>query len=155
MIVSIGPVDAGAARRWTAHLLANLELVRAQRDRLPIRLPDEVIEDFTTLLRDWHGHAVRTDVFHWQADLDPDAVRTLVRYWANLDSLTDEQVRDLGLNWAPPSSRPFFEAVTAAVAIALAAEDADGHTDPFADLLVEHGRRPVRDVRAGRTLAAC
>jgi hypothetical protein len=146
VLVAIGPVDADAARRWTAHMLANLEVVRAQRDLLPIRLPDEVVEDFTVLLHDWHAQAVRSDLFHWTADLDPAAVRSLVRYWANLDSLSDEQVRRLGISWAPPSGRPFFEAVAAGVAEALAAEDVDGRSDPFADLLVEHGRRPVRDV---------
>lgn len=141
MRISIGPVDAGAARTWTAHLLANLVVVRRRQDALPFRLPDEIADDFEHFLREWHSTAVRSATFRWSRELDADHVRSLVRYWANLDSLGDDGVRALGLEWAPPSARPFFEAVAGAVAAALTSA---GEDDPFAELLVDRGRRPVR-----------
>lgn len=145
--VDIGPVDAGAAQTWTSHLLANLAVVRARAGTLPFRLPDEVADEFERLLLEWHALAVRTTTFHWTSDLPPDHVRALVRYWANLDSLSDDVVRALGVDWAPPSARPFFEALAAGVADALAAA---GPEDRFAELLITHGRRPVRGAWGGR-----
>jgi hypothetical protein len=142
--ITIGPVDAGAARLWSHHLLANLTIVKDQVERLPFRLPADVIDDFAALLSTWVLHA-EGDVFLWSDDLDEDRVRNLVRYWANLDSLGDEVVVALGLTWAPAEARPFFDALARGVADGLAST---GTSDPFAELLVVHGRRPVRDVGA-------
>lgn len=146
MRIVIGPVDAEASRQWTRHLLANLTIVKRRRSQLPFRLPSEVVEDFAQLLSVWSGHA-EGDVFLWSGDLEEDWVRSLVRYWANLDSLSDDEVAALGLTWAPPAARPFFDAVTTAVAEALAST---GTRDPFAELLVEHAQRPVRDTVLAR-----
>lgn len=147
MWIEIGPVEVDAARCWLAHVGANLDVVRRRGEVLPFRLPDEVAEDLEELLAAWRrvtdGNA--SGVFHWIGDLEPARVRTLVRSWANLDSLTDDLVRELGLDWSPPAGRPFFVALAVAVAEALAAEDLS--SDPFADLLVAHGQRPVRSVR--------
>ena len=140
MLIAIGPVDADAARRWTRHLLGNLTIVRTRLELLPFGLPGEVIEDFAGLLSTWSHHA-EGEVFFWRDDLDVDRVRNLVRYWANLDSLSDERVAALGLTWAPAAARPFFDALTRAVAEAFAAT---GDPDPFAELLVVHADRPVR-----------
>jgi hypothetical protein len=52
----------------------------------------------------------------------------LVRYWANLDVLTDELVDRLGLAWAPLETRPFFDALVAGVGAAL-------RGDPYVRLL--------------------
>ena len=142
MLIAVGPVDAEAARQWTRHLLGNLTILKSQLAQLPFRLPSDVVEDFAQLLSSWLLHA-EGDVFLWSDDLEEERVRNLVRYWANLDSLSDELVADLGLTWAPASARPFFDALAGAVAEAFAAA---GAPDPFAELLVEHGKRPVRDV---------
>lgn len=146
MLIVVGPVDAASARAWTGHLLAALEVVRAERHLLPFRLPDEVAHDFERFLRTWADIARDADVFFWEADLDPDQVRSLVRYWANLDSLGDDWVDGVGLAWSPMAARPFFDALTSGVADALSRE---GEPDPFADLLVDRGRQQVLDASGG------
>ena len=152
MRIEIGPVAASAARGWTAHMVENLRAIRPQRHRMPFRLPDEVADAIEVLLLRWHDHAVSCgEVFHVVEVMDDDEVRLLVRYWANLDSLTDEQVAALGVDWSAPEHRPFFDALALGVAQGLADADADAGgagSDPFAELLVEHGRRPARSVRA-------
>ena len=147
MRIEIGPVDVGAARCWLAHVLRNLAVVRRNRQLLPFRLPDEVADDLDLLLSSLLEHAEGTDgdEFRWGGLLAADRVRLLVHYWANLDSLSDDQVRALGVDWSPPAGRPFFVALTEAIAVALAADDRGAN--PFAELLVDHGRRPVRSVR--------
>jgi hypothetical protein len=123
-------------------MVENLRTLRPQRDRMPFRLPDEVslaIEDH--LLR-WQAVAAKgSEVFHVVEEVDDDELRLLVRYWANLDSLTDEQVRTLGVDWSSADHRPFFDALVQGVARALA--DAG---DGFAGLLSDHVGRPVRSV---------
>jgi hypothetical protein len=146
MRLEIGPVDVEAARCWLAHVIPSLAIVRDRQDRLPFRLPAEIADDIHKLLVTWRDHAdVATDTFHWGEELDEEQVRLLVRYWANLDSMTDEQVRELGVDWSPSGGRPFFVALTTAVATALAGA-ADG-ADPFAELLVDRNDLPIHSVR--------
>lgn len=142
MRIDIGPVAADAARAWTSHLLHNLEVVHARRQELPFRFPTEVATAFRQLLSEWLRVAEEAGnaAFRWSAEMDPDRVRWLLRYWANLDSLTTEQVERLGVQWSPPEARPFFAALVTAVA---AAFDAAGLSDPFADLLVERAPPPT------------
>ena len=129
-------------------MLANLETLRPLRHLLPFRLPDEIADRFVDLLREWRDHAERCGpTFVWSGDLDEDDVRTLVRYWANLDSLSDDTLDDLGLSWSPPDARPFFDALAHATAAALAAEE--GGADQFAELLVAHAGRDRRCPTAG------
>ena len=145
MRLEIGPVDVEAARSWLTHVIDGLRVVRAKADLLPFRLPDEVADQIEELLTTWQDASDATsDPFHWADDLDEERVRTLVRYWANLDSMSDELLRELGIDWSPAEGRPFFVALTTAVAAALA--DADLGPDPFAELLVERGDDPVRTV---------
>ena len=139
MRVVIGPVDAGAAREWTEHMLANLEVIRSKRRLLAFALPDEVLDHFRQLLGDWRDAATTDETFLWEADFDPDTVHHLVHYWANLDSLSDGDVERLGIEWAPMSARPFFDALATGVAAALARS---GEEDVFAALLVERTHTP-------------
>jgi hypothetical protein len=142
--VEIGPVAAAAARDWTAHMGANLRALRPLRHRLPFRLPDEVIDAIAGHLDRWHRHALACgEVFHVVDEIDEAEVRTLVRYWANLDSLSDEQVASLGVDWSSAAARPFFDALAHGVATALAGGPGP---DAFAELLVEHVGHPVRSV---------
>ena len=149
--MEVGPVDVKAARCWLAHVRPSLAAVRRQQDRLPFRLPPEVADDIDELLGQWSDAADAVaagggDEFHWVGLLEEERVRTLVRYWANLDSMSDELVRDLGVDWSPPDGRPFFAALTTAVAEALAT--AELGPDPFAELLVERNEDPPRSVRS-------
>lgn len=137
MLITIGPAEADIVRRWTDHLLASLEVLRARRDLLPFRLPDEAIDGFVVLLSEWRAHAEGIEVFTWSADLDPEHVRMLVQYWANLDSIDEELLDRLGLTWSPEGTRPFFEAVALGIAGAF---EGDGDESPFARHLVERGR---------------
>lgn len=139
MLLVVGPVDADAARAWTGHMLRNLEVVAEARDRLPFRLPEEVSDDFVGLLQGWLDLAQGRDVFEWEARFDPERLRSLVRYWANLDALTDDQVAALGVSWSPPHARPFFDALARAVAEAF---ERAGDPDPFAELLADVERVP-------------
>jgi hypothetical protein len=150
--IEIGPVAATAAHGWTAHMVENLRAIRPQRDRMPFRVPDEVAEAIETLLVRWRDQAADGgDVFHVIEVMDEDEVRSLVRYWANLDSLTDQQVAALGVDWSTPEERPFFDALVAGVARALGDADAAAGApvrDAFAGLLVDHVGRPVRSAHA-------
>jgi hypothetical protein len=149
VLLVVGPVDADAARAWTGHMLHNLEVVAEARERLPFRLPEEVSDDFVGLLRGWLDLAQGCDVFEWEARFDPERLRSLVRYWANLDALTDDQVAALGVTWSPPHARPFFEARARAVAEAF---DRAGGPDPFAELLADPARVPGDpSAKGGRT----
>ena len=139
-------MDAESARRWLAHVIVGLAVVREKQDLLPFRLPDEVGSEIAALLETWreHAHQTASDTFHWEGELDEEQVRTLVRYWANLDSMSDDLLRQLGVDWTPPAGRPFFAALTTAVAEALAG--AERGPDPFAELLVVRKDLPVRSV---------
>jgi hypothetical protein len=130
-----------AARAWTSHLLGNLEVVHARRAQLPFRFPTEVAVAFRELLTEWNERAVAAGEgpLEWSADMDADRVRWLLRYWANLDSLTPDLVERLGVDWSPPIARPFFAALVEAVADGFAAE---GLSDPFVDLLAERTPTP-------------
>ena len=145
MRLEVGPVEAGAARSWLAHVIDGLAAVRANLDLLPFRLPPEVGEEIAALLASWADEAdVSADTFHWIGELEEEQVRHLVRYWANLDSMTDDLVRQLGVDWSPEAGRPFYVALTTAVATALA--EAGEAPDPFAELLVGRNDHPVRSV---------
>lgn len=146
MRLEIGPVGAEAARCWLAHVIGGFEVVRAKQELLPFRLPEEVADDIAKLLATWHDVAEVADgEFHWEGVLEEAEVRTLVQYWANLDSMSDDLVRQLGVDWTPAPGRPFFVALTTAVATALA--DLEGGPDPFAELLVGRNDDEVRSVR--------
>ena len=147
MRIEIGPVEVVSARCWLPHVLEGLRIVRAKQHLLPFRFPKDVADDIDTLLTAWlrHADATPSAAFHWVGALDEEHVRHLVQYWANLDSLTDDQARVLGVDWSPPDGHPFFLALATAVADALA--HAERGPDPFAALLVENGDRPRPSVR--------
>lgn len=137
MILVVGPVDAAAARAWTGHMLRNLEVIRAAPERLPFRLPADVTAEFVRLLEKWYLDADGRHVVEIREELEEERLRSLVRYWANLDSLSDAQVAALGVTWSPEHARPFFEALAQGVAAALATA---GDPDPFAELLADRDR---------------
>lgn len=134
MHIHVGPVASSATRAWTAHLVANLGRMAQEPERLPFKFPADVATWFNALLEEWHAAASATETFEWAADADAETVRVLVQYWANFDSLTDDHMHDLGLEWSPREARPFF------VALARAVDDAfrsTGEVNPYARLLAE------------------
>lgn len=136
MKVRIGPVSGAAARAWCEHLRANLDVVAARREVLPFNLPDEVVEAFAVLLDEWR-QAASGDIFEWSADFTEDELRSLVRYWANLNAMTARHLDEFGITWSPDDARPFFHALVAGVEQAFVDE---GRPDPFLVLL--NGAQP-------------
>ena len=130
--ISVGPVASIAARNWATHLLANLDAVERTTAALPFRLPTDVANDFRLLLTEWLSVADQSETFVWSIDIDPEPARVLVQYWANLDSLRDEHLDAMGIDWSPPDARPFFVALARAVD---AAFRSIGEDNPFARLL--------------------
>lgn len=129
----IGPVDASAAVLWTEHELRNLQSLRANVTLLPFAVPPDVLDEIEGYVRQWRFVARSQPTFSWSALISRARLALLVRYWANLDLLSDDEVARLGLRWAPLSTRPFFDAVVAAVDTALRSDGAA--PDPFARLL--------------------
>ncbi len=140
VLLRIGPVSSTAARAWTNHHLASLRALRSRLSELPFHLPLEVLEDFESLLGEWHDLAAPPEPFVWERDMNDFHLRTLVQYWANLDFLSDDQVGALGLAWSPPEAAPFFDALAVAVASAL---EGQGSEDGFAASLQDHDLRPT------------
>jgi hypothetical protein len=141
VIITIGPVRSAAALEWTSATMRNLARVRAAAadGTLPIRLPVDVADAFDGLLREWHSHAGRSETFHWSEEFDREWARHLVQYWANLDALSQEHAATLGLEWSPPEARPFFAALAAGVADALATDD----DEPFSRFLTTRVHEPA------------
>lgn len=96
-------------------------------------MPDDVIGSIAAYPDEWRFAAAGDGPFDWSAVLGRRRLELLVRYWANVDLLTDELVDRLGLGWAPPSTRPFFDALVAGVDAVLRRDD--GSRDPFARAL--------------------
>jgi hypothetical protein len=138
VLTSVGPVASVAARNWASHLLANLDAVERTTAALPFRLPNDVADNFRLLLTEWLSVAGESETFMWSIDIDPEPARVLVQYWANLDSLRDEHLDAIGIDWSPPNARPFF------IALARAVDEAFrgiGEDNPFARLLAERAER--------------
>lgn len=129
----VGPVDVEPARVWIDHELRNLAILRANRDKLPFLVPAEVIDLIGAYFDEWQFVASGDGPFEWIATMDRHQLELVVRYWANLDLMTDDLVDRLGLAWAPVSTRPFFDALVAGVDDALRRDD--GSHDPFAHVL--------------------
>jgi hypothetical protein len=103
--IGVGPVDANSARVWIDHHLPNIAVLRARLQDLPFLVPIEVLDHFESLMTEWQKVARDADVFEWRGVLEADAVESMVRYWANLDLLTDAEMDRLGISWAPPQGR--------------------------------------------------
>jgi hypothetical protein len=131
--VRVGPVDVGPARAWIAHEQRNLAILRANVEKLPFHVPAEVIDLIGAYFDEWEPIASGAGPFEWTATMDRHQLELVVRYWANLDLMTDELVERVGVEWAPLSTRSFFDAVVAAVDVALRHDD--GSPDPFARIL--------------------
>jgi hypothetical protein len=145
MIVTVGPVDSAAALLWTTHTQRNLRHVRSVAKILPFQLPLDVADEFERLLQEWKALAEQSDTFRWTADLEREWARRLVQYWANLDSLTDEEAARIGFEWSPPEARPFFAALAGGVAWAFVEDDT---AEPFSEFLSTRADEPTAGSQA-------
>ncbi len=119
--IRLGPVDAAAARVWVNNTSLIVAAVRAHPEVLDEPVPDEILDQFVTLLETWRTLASATDDFYWTGRGDALDAETLVDWWAKLDRLSPEQLATLGVHWSPPEGEPFFRALTACVMNAISA----------------------------------
>ncbi len=117
--VRVGPVPSSCARLWVANSLSILAALRANPEVIGEPVPPDVLDYFEGLLRSWEAVARHTDVFVWVGRADPEAVKRVVEEWARVDSMTDEEMAELGCAWSGPEARPFFIALSGAVIDAL------------------------------------
>ncbi len=110
-----------AARVWVNNTSLIVAAVRAHPEVLDEPVPDEVLDQFVTLLETWRTLASATDDFYWTGRGDALDVETLVEWWAKVDRLSPEQMATLGVHWSPPEGEPFFRALTACVMNAISA----------------------------------
>ncbi len=117
--IHVGPIPSAAARVWIENTLKILDAVAAHPEVLGEPIPDDVEKLFRGFLAQWRVMAETTDEFRWIARANPDEVERAVSYWAHVDAMTDDQLAQLGVGWAPPEGAPFFEALTTGVLEAL------------------------------------
>lgn len=116
----LGPLPSEAARVWIPNTMAIVAAVSLHADELGLVLPEGVTDLFMRYLREWLSVAENEQEFFWAATASAESARQLVEVWANIDSLSEEQLARLGCAWSPPEGEPFFHALTAAVLEALA-----------------------------------
>jgi CheY-like chemotaxis protein len=120
--VRVGPVPSAAARAWTANTRRILGAVRLRPDVLDEPVPAEVLDMFERFVQRWDEVSRADDArdeFVWTARASSSDVTRLVESWAVIDRMSDEQLAELGVQWAPPEGEPFFAALTAGVMRAL------------------------------------
>lgn len=115
----VGPVDAHAARSWVASTRGILHALLEHPDEMPATVPPEALAVFGDILGEWALVAEDPATFYWSAAASVATVDALVRAWAELDQLDDETMARLGCTWSPPEARPFFDALTSGVVLAL------------------------------------
>lgn len=137
--VRVGPVASEAARVWVANTNCILSAIRAHADKLQVRVPDDVMDQFGRFLKTWGDLANERAEFSWVARTSPYEIQRLVENWATLDRLSDEELATLGCTWSPPEGQPFFNALTAGVLEAL-----EAHTESraLARVLAEQWPQP-------------
>jgi len=117
--IHVGPVSSSAARVWVANTKKIVDAVMARPDVLEEAIPSDVLTLFHSFLEQWDALAQSTAEFRWVARAKAEDVSRIVGYWAAVDALSDEQLRELGVAWSPPEGAPFFTALTTGVLSAL------------------------------------
>lgn len=118
--VVVGPVPSASALAWVANSAQILDAVVAHPEIAGERLDVDVAATFRELLGTWRALASSEATFYWTARPDPGTADRLVRAWAAMDRLSDEQIAALGCSWSPPEARVFFEALTGGIVEAMA-----------------------------------
>jgi DNA-binding NarL/FixJ family response regulator len=132
--VRVGPVSAGAARVWIANTKRILVALSEHPEVFDVPVPQDVLDLFLSFLDRWQDVAVDADEFHWAARAAPSDVERIVTWWGTIDTMSAEQLAQLGVTWSPPEGEPFFRALIAGV---LEAINRHEETRRIADLMNE------------------
>jgi len=116
----LGPLPSDATRTWIPNTMAIVAAVHNHHDELGLDIPAHVTELFLQYLREWLAVAEAESEFRWAATASAASARQLIECWAAIDSLGDDQLERLKVQWSPPEGEPFFAALTQAVLEALA-----------------------------------
>ena len=117
--IRVGPVASESGRLWVDNSLAILAGLRRRPDVLGEPVGDDLLDYMEELLVSWAAVAAQTDSFLWVGRAPAEVVRDVVEAWARVDTMTDDQIAELGCQWSVPEARPFFHALTEAVLKAL------------------------------------
>jgi len=117
--VQVGPVPTSATRAWIDNTRRILGSLRVRPDVLGQPMPTEILDLFERFLNIWDEINRGADEFFWTARAPSSEVRRLVEWWALIDSMSDAQLAELGVNWSSPDARIFFHALTGGVIKAL------------------------------------
>jgi CheY-like chemotaxis protein len=117
--VQIGPVPTSATRAWIDNTRRILGSLRLRPEVLGQPMPTEILDLFERFLNIWDEINRGADEFFWTARATSSDVRRLVEWWALIDSMSDAQLAELGVNWSSPEARIFFHALTGGVLAAL------------------------------------
>jgi CheY-like chemotaxis protein len=114
----IGPVDAGAARRWLEQADRSLEALRDTRTQ---GLPPAVLDEFAQLLDEWRAavpdEAADGRPFEWRAVVERSRVQRLATHWTAVARAA--RTPGTGLASPPPETKPFFDALVQGIGDAL------------------------------------
>ena len=130
--VRVGPTASNAALVWIDNTTLILAAVRAHPEMLAEPVPSDVLDLFDRFLIAWRDVASASPDFYWVARAGAEEVTRLVESWATIDRIPDDRLHAVGVDWAPPEGRPFFEALTPGV---LAALEAHAETQELAAAL--------------------
>lgn len=119
----VGPVDAHAARLWVTSTRGILDALLAAPHEVPASVDPALLTVFGDILDEWALVAEDEATFYWSAAAHVETLDALVRAWADLDQLDDATMARLGCSWSPPEARPFFDALTLGVVLALQRND--------------------------------
>ena len=120
--LAIGPVDGAIARTWLDNSSGIVAGARRHRYELSITIEEPLLDLVEAYLQFWRDAAEGTDVFDWDAEIDPDHVREIVEQWLQLAQLTDDDLATIHCHWAPPECEPFYDALLRGVIDALEAD---------------------------------
>jgi len=120
----LGPVPGDVARAWLANSASIVGAVRGRPDVVPFILDVPLLDLCDAYLHFWIDHAEGATTFEWQADVDVTHVEAMARQWIELAELTDEQLHQLGVGWAPAWTAPFYDALRTATVAALSSDGA-------------------------------
>lgn len=121
VIVTIGPAPAVSAQAWLEAAGGTMATVRRHAE---LEVPAEVVAAFDHYLALWTAIAADDPEFHWVGEVDVPVLRHLAAHWARLVNLAREGGSGaFGIEPAGAEAGPFFDALAAGMADALARAD--------------------------------
>jgi hypothetical protein len=127
-------VPGDVARAWLANSSSIVGAVRRRPDAVAFIVDGPLLDLCDAYLGFWIDDAEDAQSFDWTADVDVSHVAALARQWVKLAQLTDTELRELGVGWAPEWTAPFYEALLRATVAAL---ESDGEGRALAAQLAE------------------